>query len=71
MYVSFNILTKDSSYKGAGIAQSVQRRVTGRTAGARFPTAARDFSLLHSVQVGSGSYSSSHPIGPEDKVAEA
>jgi hypothetical protein len=37
------------SLKGAGIAQSAQRRVMGWKDGARFPERARDFSLLHSV----------------------
>jgi hypothetical protein len=42
---------------GIGIAQSV----TGRAAGVRFPTGER-FSLLHSVQTGSGAQPASNPI---------
>jgi hypothetical protein len=39
---------------------------------ARFPAGVRDFSLLHSVQTGSGAHPASHPVGtggsfPSDK----
>jgi hypothetical protein len=43
-----------SLYLGAEIAQLVSRRATGWTAGVRFPVLARNVSLLHSVQTGSG-----------------
>jgi hypothetical protein len=36
---------------------------TGWTAGARFPTGAKDFSLLHSVQAGSGAHPISYTLG--------
>jgi hypothetical protein len=39
-----------------GMAQSVGRRATSWMAGVRFPAGAKDFSLLHSVQVGSGAH---------------
>jgi hypothetical protein len=45
-----------SCFLGAGMAQSVQRRATDWRARIRFPTAEREFSLLHSVQIGSGLY---------------
>jgi hypothetical protein len=43
----------------AGIAQLVWRRATGWMAGVRFPVGGRDFSLLHSVQTGSGAHPAS------------
>jgi hypothetical protein len=45
-----------------GVAQSVSRRAAGWTARLRFP-AVQDFSLLHSVQTGSGAHLASYPIG--------
>jgi hypothetical protein len=39
------------------MAESVYRRATGWTAGVRFPAGVRNFSVLHSVQSGSGSFS--------------
>jgi hypothetical protein len=53
---------------GARIAQS------GWMTGVRFPTGERDFSLLHSVQTGSGAHPASYPMGtggyfPEGKAA--
>jgi hypothetical protein len=51
---------------GAAIAQSIQRWATGCTAGVRFPTWARHFSLLHSVQTGSGAHPASYPMGTGD-----
>jgi hypothetical protein len=50
------------SFLRAGIAQTVQRRVTGWTAGVQFLGGERDFSLLHSVQTGSGGHPTSYPI---------
>jgi hypothetical protein len=47
----------------AGIAQSVQRWATGRTAGVRFLAGARDFSLLHRIQTGSGAHPAFYQIG--------
>jgi hypothetical protein len=40
-------------------------RARGWTAGVRFATGARDFSVLHSVQTGSGARPTSHPMGAE------
>jgi hypothetical protein len=36
---------------------------TGWTAGVRFPAGARNFSVLHSVQIGSGAHPASSPMG--------
>jgi hypothetical protein len=49
---------------------------TGWTTGVRFPAGARDFSLLHRVQTGSGAHPASYTIGtggsfPGDKAAGA
>jgi hypothetical protein len=49
----------------ARIAQSVWRRATGWTAGVRFPVGERDFSLLRSVQTGSGAHPASYPMATE------
>jgi hypothetical protein len=46
----------------AGIAQSVQLLTMGWTAGVRFPSGVRDFSILYSVQIGSGVHPASYPI---------
>jgi hypothetical protein len=46
-----------------GVAQSVQGRAMGLTAGVRFPAGARHFSILHSVQTGSGAHPPSYPMG--------
>jgi hypothetical protein len=54
---TFNICPR--YFLWAGIAQSVQRRNTGWTARVRFSTEARDLSLLHSVQTGSGAHPAS------------
>jgi hypothetical protein len=51
--------------QGVGIAQSVQRRATGWTTGVRFP-AGQDFSLLHSVQTGSGAHLAPYPMDTGD-----
>jgi hypothetical protein len=65
----FNLLTCNyrpgEPYLGFlyGIAQSVQRHGTCWTAGVRFLAGARDFSLLHSVQTGSGAHPASCPMG--------
>jgi hypothetical protein len=48
---------------GAGIAQSVYRRVTGCTVGVRFTAGVSDFGLLHNVWTGSGTHSASYPMG--------
>jgi hypothetical protein len=45
-----------------GMAQAVHRQATGWTARVRFP-AAQDFSVLHSVQTGSGAHLASYPTG--------
>jgi hypothetical protein len=45
------------------IAQSVLRRATSWTTGVRFPARLRDFSLLHSVQTGSGVHLASYAMG--------
>jgi hypothetical protein len=39
---------------------------TGWTAGVRFPVEAKDFSLLHSGQTGSGAHPASHPLDTGD-----
>jgi hypothetical protein len=63
-------LTHQSQFSmPAGIA-------TGWTVGDRFPAGERDFSLLHSVQTGSGNHLASYPMGaggsfPWSKVAGA
>jgi hypothetical protein len=36
---------------------------TGCTAGVQFPGGERDFSILHSVQTGSGAHLASYPMG--------
>jgi hypothetical protein len=35
---------------------------TGWTAGVRFPSKARDFSLFHNLQTGSGAHPASYPM---------
>jgi hypothetical protein len=47
-------------FKGAGITHSVERRAASWTAGVRFPAGARDFSVLHSIQSGSGAHPASN-----------
>jgi hypothetical protein len=47
-------------------AQSVQLWATAWTAGVRFPAGTRDFSVLHSVQTGSGAHQTSNPMGTGD-----
>jgi hypothetical protein len=56
---------------GARIAQSVQRRAMGWTAGIRFQARSRDFSLLHSVQTDFGAHQASYPKGTGGKATEA
>jgi hypothetical protein len=56
------ILQITATFLGVRIAQSVKRRATGWTAPVRFP-AVQDFSLLHSVQAGSGAHTASYPMG--------
>jgi hypothetical protein len=46
----------------AGRAQSVKRRAKGQTVGVRFPAEA-SFSLLHSIQTGSGASPAFDPMG--------
>jgi hypothetical protein len=58
----FSLFLFFCSVQGAGIAQSVQRQATGRTAGVRFPARAGEFSTLHSVQICSGAHTVSYPI---------
>jgi hypothetical protein len=63
-------------YEYQYVAQLVQRRPTGWVAGIRFPTGERDYSLLHSVQTGSGAHPASYPVGtgssfPWTKAARA
>jgi hypothetical protein len=58
------------------MAKSVERRAKGYTAGVRFLAEARYFSLLHSIQTGSGARTASYPMGngdsfPVDKAAGA
>jgi hypothetical protein len=43
----------------------------GWTAGVRFAARARDFSLLHSVQTGSGAHSDSDSMGNGDSIPGA
>jgi hypothetical protein len=50
-------------FTGTGIAQSVQRWVTGWTTRVRFPIVERDFSHPHSIQMCSGVYSALYPLG--------
>jgi hypothetical protein len=52
-----------SGFFGAAMAQSVQRRATGRTAEVRLPEGIRDFSLLHRVQTSSGASPASYSVG--------
>jgi hypothetical protein len=54
MEVEFN--NNYVNYSSVGIA-------TGWTALVRFPVGAKDFSLLHSVQTGSGAHLTSYPMG--------
>jgi hypothetical protein len=44
----------------AGIAESVQQQTV---AGVRFPVGTTDFSLLHSLQIGSEAHPASYPMG--------
>jgi hypothetical protein len=44
--------------------QGREQRATAWMAEARFPAVARYFSLLHSVQTGSGTKAASYPMGP-------
>jgi hypothetical protein len=53
----FEAVSRDSSV-GIGIGYELENRGTG----IRFPAGARDFSVLHSVQTGSGAHPSSYPI---------
>jgi hypothetical protein len=48
-----------------GIALSVQRRDTGWTSGDRLPAEATNFSLVYSVQTGSGAHRASYPMSTE------
>jgi hypothetical protein len=48
-------------YCGDGVVQSVYRRATGWTARVQFPAVARNFSLRHSAQTGSGVHLASYP----------
>jgi hypothetical protein len=48
---------------GTGIALSVYRWATSWKAGVRFPTGTIYFSLLHSIQTGSGARPASYPMG--------
>jgi hypothetical protein len=48
---------------GAGIALLVSRRATDWTDGIQFPPGAKDFSLLRSVQTGSGAHPVSYTMG--------
>jgi hypothetical protein len=50
------------------MAQSVQRWATGWTAGVRLLIEARHFSLLHTVQIGSGAHPASYPMGTGSKA---
>jgi hypothetical protein len=53
-----DIKSYDSSF---GIATVY--KIGGRGIGVRFPASARDFSLLHSVQTGSGAHPASYTMG--------
>jgi hypothetical protein len=48
------------------IAHSVYLRITGWVAAIRFPAGGKGFSLLHSVQTGSGNPPASYSIGTGD-----
>jgi hypothetical protein len=56
------IRTPSTHIWGIGIAQSVQRRAMGWTAGVRFPAEAINY-LLHSVQTGSEAHPASYTMG--------
>jgi hypothetical protein len=45
------------------MAQSVQLLATGWTTGVQFPPGAENYSLRHSVQIDSGTYPASYPMG--------
>jgi hypothetical protein len=47
----------------AGRAQSIQRYAMGWRAGIRFPVVERDFSLVHSAQIGTGAQPAFYPMG--------
>jgi hypothetical protein len=51
-----------SAVKQVGIAQTVYWQVTGWVVWVRFP-AVQDFSILHSIQTGSGAQPASYPMG--------
>jgi hypothetical protein len=60
----------------ARTAQLVQQWAVGWMVSVIFPTGARDLSLFHSIQTGSGIHSASYSMGtgcplPERKVARA
>jgi hypothetical protein len=72
------MLVLRSVNKEAGIAQSVQRLATGWTTdGSEFEILlSRVFCFLHVIQIGSGAYPASYPMGmgrsfPGGKVARA
>jgi hypothetical protein len=54
------ILRSQESSVGIATSYSKDRRIE-----VRFPVVARDFSHLHSIQIGSGDHSASYPL---DKV---
>jgi hypothetical protein len=52
------------------ITQSVLRRATSSMAGVRFLAGARDISVIHSVQIGSGAHTTSYKITIENYFRE-
>jgi hypothetical protein len=58
------LLQTTPSYQGAGLAPSVWRLATGRTAESSNPGRVKNF--LHVVQIGSGAHPVSYPMGTGD-----
>jgi hypothetical protein len=59
--LKFMFLINTLFYERARIAQSVLWQAMGWVTGVRFSAGARDLSLLHSVQTGSGAHPISYP----------
>jgi hypothetical protein len=67
--ISVKIYTAGAKLMCGGLAQLMQRRTTGWTAGVSIHGRGKRFSLLHSDQTLSGVHPASYPKGIEGKAA--
>jgi hypothetical protein len=58
----FNQPTYRTNIEVEGTGEEYRRRARDWTVGVQFPAGRRDFSLLHSVQTGSGAHPASYPL---------